>query len=208
MEIIGNRKYFEIPGGSTHELPPLLLKESANPASDEEMIHLAEEIVSSESLIPDDVHASSYTEASVGQRRFTLALTLAEQYARFLRHWEWGESILEWIHQCEITFEAQPILRPLIRPDVWPHAGHASFVTLLSDKAIPSGPVNLESAVGARLTFRQPPPIDCLSDKFLYLLNISLAQTAYDTWADAAEAISLPPERFHFLVMGSEIREV
>ena len=51
MEIIGNRKYFDIPGGSTHELPPLLLKENANPASVEEMIHLAEEIVSSESLI-------------------------------------------------------------------------------------------------------------------------------------------------------------
>ncbi len=208
MEIIGNRKYFDIPGGGTHELPPLLLKEAANPASDEEMIHLAEEIVSSESLIPDEVGEPPSSEASVDQRRFTLALTLAEQYSQFLHHWEWGESILEWIHQCEITFEAQPILRPLIRPDVWPHANHASFVTLLSDKAIPSGQINLQSAVGARLTFRQPPPIDCLSDKFLYLLNASLAQKAYHTWADAAEEISLPPERFHFLVMGSEIREV
>ena len=208
MEIIGDRKYLEIPGGSTHELPPLLLKESANPASVEEVVHLAEGIVSSESLIPDEVHESSSSEPSVDQRRFTLALTLAEQYSQFLRHWEWGESIWEWIQQCEITFEAKPILRPLIRPDVWPHANHASFVTLLSDKAIPSGQVNLESAVGARLTFRQPPPIDCLSDKFLYLLNASLAQKAYHTWADAAEEISLPPERFHFLVMGSEIREV
>lgn len=45
MEIIGNRKYFDIPGGSTHELPPLLLKESAHPASDEETIHLAEDTI-------------------------------------------------------------------------------------------------------------------------------------------------------------------
>ena len=27
MEIIGNRKYVNVPGGKTHELPPLLLKE-------------------------------------------------------------------------------------------------------------------------------------------------------------------------------------
>ena len=32
MEIIGNRKYVNVPGGKTHELPPLLLKERIAPA--------------------------------------------------------------------------------------------------------------------------------------------------------------------------------
>jgi hypothetical protein len=60
------------------------------------------------------------------------------------------------------------------------------------------------------LTFRQPPPIDFFSEKFLFFLNGSLAGKAYESWSAASgdSMASLPPERFHFLVMGSEIKEV
>ena len=62
-------------------------------------------------------------------------------------------------------------LRHLLHPDVWPHAGRSSFVTLLVDKAVPTHGVAVEKAVGLRLTFRQPPPIDCFSNQFLFYLN-------------------------------------
>ena len=59
-----------------------------------------------------------------------LAINLADQYLRFVTEWQWGDSILEWIRQCEITFGTRLELRNLLRPDVWPHAGRASFVIL------------------------------------------------------------------------------
>ena len=118
--------------------------------------------------------------------------------------------IVEWIRQCETTFETQPVLRPLLHPDIWPHAGRSSFVTLLSDKHVSSTGVDLKNAVGVRLTFRRPPPIQFFSDQFLFLLNDSLAGKAYETWSSVSdgESASLPPERFHFFVMGDEIQQV
>jgi hypothetical protein len=210
MEIIGNRKYVEIPGDTVHELPPLLLRASAGPSEAEGLLNRAEDIVEADALIADSADDRWQPEGSFAQRKTGLALNLTEQYVAFLNHWRLGESILEWIRQCEITFEHKPNLRLLLKPDVWPHAGRSSFVTLLSDKHVPSEPVNLERAVGHRLTFRQPPPIDFFSDQFLFFLNAPVASNAYVTWASASgkEAASLPPERFHFLVMGTEIKEV
>ena len=113
--------------------------------------------------------------------------------------------MLEWIRQCETTFESRASLRPLLRPDVWPHASRASFITLLSDKKVPHEGVDLENAMGFRLT-----PIHFFSDKFLFFLNHSMASSAYRTWADISgqDPASLPPERFKFFVTGTEIREV
>ena len=145
------------------------------------------------------------------QVRFRLATNLVEQYCRFLEHWVWGESVLDWIQQCETTFGTQRNLRALLRPDLWPHAGRSSFVTLLEDKGATDARIKLESAMGYRLTFRQPPPIDCFSEKFLFLLNASLGTTAYRAWAGKrhADEAFLPPERFQFLVLTDDtIREV
>ena len=94
-------------------------------------------------------------------------------------------------------------LRTLLRPDVWPHAGRSSFVTLLEDKDVLKEPVAIEKAVGLRLTFRQPPPLDVFSDQFLVYLNTTLANTAYQTWAHMMPdpISSLPPERFRVQVV-------
>jgi hypothetical protein len=61
----------------------------------------------------------------------------------------------------------------------------------------------LENAVGLRLTFRQPPPIACFSDQFLFYLNSTVAGSAYERWArlNSDPAAYLPPERFHFQVV-------
>ena len=209
MKIIGNRKYIEIPGDNVHELPPLLLKESRGEGI-ANVVSLAESMVESDWLLPDEAPLDEKSARALEHRKVGLAVNMAEQYVSFLTHWTWGESILEWIRQCETTFETRPNLRPLLQPDVWPHAGRASFVALLEDKRVPSGAINLANAMGYRLTFRQPPPIDFFSDKFLFFLNASMASNAYETWAKATgeQVISLPPERFRFFVTGSEIREV
>jgi len=186
-------RYIEIPGTGTHELPPLLVHTAAEPVSDLEGVRFEVEDMLSD-------HAVS--EAVLEQRRMDLALQLAEQYKGLMSHWFWGDSVLEWIRQCEITFGAEETLRKLLHPDLWPHASRSSFVTLLAEKAVPTHGVGLERAVGLRLTFRQPPPIDCFSNQFLFYLNSTVASSAYEAWShmSAAPPALLPPERFHFQV--------
>jgi len=189
-----DERYIEIPGSKTHELPPLLVQSAGEEVGDLSSVMLEAE----DMLSPSDAD-----EAVLEQRKLDLALQLAQQYKGLMSHWFWGDSILEWIRQCEITFEGEYTLRQLLHPDVWPHASRASFVTLLKDKAVPTHGVGLEKAVGLRLTFRQPPPIGCFSSQFLFYLNSTLAGTAYQTWSllgPTAHAL-LPPERFHFDVV-------
>ena len=207
MDIIGGRQYVEIPGTKTHELPPLLVRGVPEVSPPDEMMDMAADIVEDEQLIPS-VPADDWTpETQLEQRRFELALNLAEQYKQLLSHWRWGDSVLEWIRQCEITFGTEAALRNLLRPDLWPHAGRSSFVRLLSDKSVPTQGIVLEDAVGLRLTFRQPPPITCFSDQFLFYLNHSVAATAFQTWAQLSQdrPAFLPPERFHFEVLSTTV---
>jgi hypothetical protein len=189
-----DERYIEIPGSKTHELPPLLVHTAGDEVGDLTSVMLEAE----DMLSPSDA-----TEDILQQRKLDLALQLTEQYKGLLSHWLWGDSILEWIRQCEITFESEGTLRTLLHPDVWPHASRASFVTLLMEKAVPTQGVGLEKAVGLRLTFRQPPPIDCFSSQFLFYLNTTVAGSAYQTWSHLIpQAPALfPPDRFHFEVL-------
>src|SRR5215831_14487724 len=102
---MSDRTYIEIPGDRTHELPPLLIhgEPAANATPIEAMVDLAAEIVETEDLIvagggDDEVAAARYE-----QRKHDLALQLSEKYQALVAHWQWGDSILEWIRQCEIT---------------------------------------------------------------------------------------------------------
>jgi hypothetical protein len=198
---MGDLTYIAIPGSKTHELPPLLVY----PASE----HGGGDLASAMPEAEDMLGAADEAPDVVEQRKFELALQLAGQYRAMLFHWTWGDSILEWIRQCEITFEGEAVLRALLHPDVWPHAGRASFVTLLVEKRVPTHGVALQQAVGLRLTFRQPPPIDCCSSQFLLYLNSTVAGSAYETWARLMPRASslLPPERFHFDVLEMEGRD-
>ncbi len=197
---MGGRNYVSIPGTATHELPPLLVRTRPDLLPLDEVVAGATGIVESEDdVLPDGNGGDNAFE----QRKFDLAINLTESYLRLVSHWMWGDSILGWIRQCEITFESVASLRPLLHPDVWPHAARSSFVTLLEDKAVPTRGIGLEAAVGLRLTFRQPPPIECFSDQFLFYLNSSVAASAYRAWSrlSPADAASLPPERFYFQVL-------
>jgi hypothetical protein len=195
---MGTERYIEIPGSKTHELPPLLVHAGEYVAA-EEVAELDSVMGEAEEMLaPSDAD-----QAVVEQRKFDLAVQLAAQYHALLSQWHWGDSVLEWIRQCEITFESEDVLRNLLHPDVWPHASRASFVTLLRSKDVSTYGVTLERAVGLRLTFRQPPPINCFSNQFLLYLNSSVADTAYRTWSHLGPdaLMLLPPERFHFEVV-------
>jgi hypothetical protein len=204
MDILGDRKFVEVPGEKTHELPPLLVRTSPKVRRLDRVVGMANDIVDSEDMIPiPAMEGLAEYETEFDRRKMDLAINMVDQYLHLVTQWQWGDSILEWIRQCEITFGARLELRNLLRPDVWPHAGRSSFVTLLGDKAVSSVGVELDQAVGLRLTFRQPPPISCFSNQFLFYLNSSVASTAYQTWAHLSPnpVSCLPPERFSFDVI-------
>ena len=203
MDIVGDRRFVEVPGDKTHELPPLLVNTTPKVKRLERVVGMANDLIDAEGMLPLPAVENPAWEPEAERRKMDLAINLADQYLRFVTEWQWGDSILEWIRQCEITFGTRLELRTLLRPDVWPHAGRASFVSLLEAKAEPIREVHFESAVGLRLTFRQPPPISCFSNQFLFYLNSSVATTAFQTWAHMTpEPFSyLPPERFTFHII-------
>jgi hypothetical protein len=207
MDIVGDRKFVEVPGGKTHELPPLLVKTVPEVKRLDKMMDVASQIIDQEDMVQTIGTDALATEEMVERRKLDLALSLVDQYLSLMSHWHWGDAVVEWIRQCEITFGSRLELRNLLRNDVWPHAGRSSFVTLLEDKAVKTRGVTLGKAVGLRLAFRQMPPIRCCSDQFLFYLNNSVAQSAYKTWLDMTPnpISSLPPERFQFDVVNMSI---
>jgi hypothetical protein len=210
MDILGDRKFVEVPGNATHELPPLLVRMSPNVRRLDRVMGMASELVEQEDMIPglaESAAIGAELDLAMERRRMDLAVNLVDQYLALVQHWQWGDSILEWIRQCETTFGIRPELRNLLRADIWPHAARSSFVTLLEDKSVETGGVTIEKAVGMRLTFRQPPPLKCFSNQFLFYLNSSVASTAYQTWAlmSPSPISSLPPERFQFQVLNMSL---
>src|ERR1700722_2151542 len=193
MEILGDKRFVEVPGSKTHELPPLLVRTKPAVRRLDRVMEMANDLIQQEDMLPPGHEAP----------QMDLSLHLIDQYMGFVQHWQWGDSILEWIRQCETTFGLRIDLRNLLRADVWPHAGRSSFVTLLEDKDVEAGGVGIEKAVGMRLTFRQPPPLRCFSNQFLFYLNSSVATTAYSTWSrlSPSPVSALPPERFNFHVV-------
>jgi hypothetical protein len=206
MDIIGDRKFVEVPGTKTHELPPLLVRGEPQVRRLDRVMGLAGQILESEDVLPQ--FPGDAADGEMERRRMDLAVNLVDQYLGLVKHWQWGDGILEWIKQCETTFDQRLELRNLLHYDVWPHAGRTSFVMLLNDKAVRADGVDLEKAVGLRLTFRQPPPISCFSNQFLFYLNGTVASTAYQTWAhmNPDPVSSLPPERFTFDVVNFSLQ--
>src|SRR5438067_13829955 len=107
--MLGER-YIEIPGSQTHELPPLLVHSA--------LVHSASERVADFTSVmnaAEDMLAATDAAAEIlEQRKLDLALHLTEQYRGFVSQSFWGDGVLEWIRQCEITFEHEGVLRKLL----------------------------------------------------------------------------------------------
>src|SRR5260370_33680066 len=108
-----------------HELPPLLVHGTQEGTPLSEMVGMAAGIVEAKDIL-GDVPDDNVLE----KRKYDMALNLAEQYIRLMAHWQWSDSILEWIRQCEITFESSEPLRGFLHPDVSNNHALTSFVTL------------------------------------------------------------------------------
>jgi hypothetical protein len=206
MDIVGDRKFVEVPGGKTHELPPLLVSADRKMKRLDRVMRMAADMVDSEDIIGDAV--VTMPDLDLSRRKMDLAINMVDQYLTLVTHWKWGDSILEWIRQCETTFETRLELQNLLKTNVWPHAGRSSFVQLLADKEVDMRGVPLERAVGLRLAFQQPPPMSILSDHFLFYLGPGMASTAYNDWSHltAPPVSSLPPERFSFEVINMSLQ--
>lgn len=207
MDIVGDRKFLDIPGAKTHELPPLLVKIAPDLKRLDKMMGIAGQIIEQEEMVPYVMGAQVIDEQILERRRTDLAVNLVDRYVGLVGHWQWGDAVIEWIRQCEITFGTNLELRHLLKSDVWPHAGRSSFVKLLADKAVTKRGVELEKAVGLRLSFREMPSIRCCTDQFLLYLNDTLFAGAYRTWSEKTPGpvSSFPPERFEFRVLDSSI---
>jgi hypothetical protein len=202
MDIVGDRKFVELPGGKNYELPPLLVGTAPGLGNMAEVLEMAMRIIEREEMLSDTVAALLNADATE-RRKMDLALNLVDHYLKFVKHWQWGNSIVRWIGQCEITFNSRTELSNLLSASVWPHAGLSSFVQLLEDKHVEPQGVNVERAVGTRLSFVRVPPIKFFSNQFLLYLEPTLANTAYQTWSHQSPppVSSLPPERFSFDVV-------
>jgi hypothetical protein len=208
MDIVGDTKFVELPGTKTHELPPLLVRTQPHVKRLDKVVDMAARIIDSEDMIPFAPTGDPNFEADFERRRMDLALNLVDRYLGVLTQWQWGDSIIGWIRQCETTFEMCSELRSLLHADIWPHAGRVSFIRLLRDKSLPMRGIALEEAVGMRLTFLHPPPIRCLSNEFLFCLNSPVAFTAFNTWAGMSPSpvSALPPERFSFEIVDMSLQ--
>src|ERR1700758_305662 len=111
MDIVGDTKFVELPGTKTHELPPLLVRAKPAVGRMQKVVDMANGIVESEDMIPLAPTEDPGLEAEFERRRMDLALNLVDQYLAFVTHWQWGDGVLDWIRQCETTFETRMELR-------------------------------------------------------------------------------------------------
>src|ERR1700760_4181476 len=101
--IVGGRRFVEIPGNRLHELPPLLVKASPEVRRLDRVMEMAEDLVEQEDLL-DPQEMAVLDSTQMERRRMDLAVNLVERYMGFVAQWQWGDSIVEWIRQCETTF--------------------------------------------------------------------------------------------------------
>jgi hypothetical protein len=199
---IGDRVFLELPGDKKFELPPLLVHDGGHPPRKDHLLSQALGIVGKDDLVPTtSLDLVAGTDA-VERRKFDFALNVVERHLAVVRAWHWGDAIQTWMVNCEEVFARTPVLKSALAPDIWPHAGRSSFVRLLADKKVRPEAELLE-AVGLRLAFRQPLPIHCVSENFLFFLGQTLSATAFRSWETMSPPphADLPPERFAFQVV-------
>src|SRR3954467_15848762 len=102
MDIVGERKFVEVPGGKTHELPPLLVKTAPDVKRLDRMMGIAAEIIEQEDMVPT-VTCDKIADEDLGERRkLDLALNLVDLCMGLLSHWHWGDAVVQRIRKREI----------------------------------------------------------------------------------------------------------
>src|ERR1700730_14094655 len=107
MDILGDRKFVEVPGTRKHELPPLLVRMTADVRRLDRVMSMANEVIEQEDMIPVHLQDVSRPDEKENEnlraqielaqrersqqeferRRMDLALNLVDQYLALLQHW-------------------------------------------------------------------------------------------------------------------------
>ena len=95
MDIVGDRKFVEVPGEKTHELPPLLVRTSPNVRRLDRVVGMANNLIDAEDMMAPPAFDGPAAGFEMDRRKMDLAINLADQYLRFVTQWQWGDSILE-----------------------------------------------------------------------------------------------------------------
>jgi hypothetical protein len=204
MDTADKSYLLEIPGDKVYELPPFCLSGKPQALWSEVNFRNAEKLVREEGLIPNT--SSTVLDPGTALRQeHDLAINIAERYRRLQLLWRLGDDILRWVTHCETTFKLNATLNPFLSPDIWPHAGRTSFIHLLETKNIADA-LETEQAIGLRLAFRKPLPLNCLSDQFLFFLSPAVTKEAFITWTSMVPPPihRFPPNRFDFQVFNLE----
>src|ERR1700691_4380585 len=82
MDIVGDRKFVEVPGEKTHELPPLLVRTTPNVRRLDRVVGMANNLIDAEDMIATPAFDSAVTDFEVDRRRMDLAINLADQSLR------------------------------------------------------------------------------------------------------------------------------
>src|SRR6476646_6645956 len=100
--ILGDRKFVELPGSKTHELPPLLVRTSPGVKRLDRVMEMANDLIAREDLLaPHSIENDpARAQIELDRRKIDLALSLTEQYLEFVQHGRLGYDVLEWIRQC------------------------------------------------------------------------------------------------------------
>ena len=62
MDIVGDRKFVEVPGEKTHELPPLLVRTTPNVRRLDRVVGMANNLIDSEDMIATPAFDSAVTD--------------------------------------------------------------------------------------------------------------------------------------------------
>lgn len=195
-DLLGNI-FLNIPGEKRWELPPLILFTPRKEENPETLNKVMEVIEESDFVFMDDI--------SLYNAKANLAQNAWREYLKIIDTWYLGKNIFEWLSECMTTFTADPILKNILRPGLWPYPDYSCLVDMLDKKcsldeklkSLVNG--NIKISVGMRLSFEQPPPVEYLTHDFLFYLAPKLAQNAYNNWQEKRTVNGLlPSERFCF----------
>src|SRR5688500_1162100 len=115
MDIVGDRRFVEIPGDRLHPPPPLFRRPSPDVRRLDRVMDMASDIVQSEELLAETAMQEWTDGLEAERRRMDLAVNLVDQYLAVVAHWQWGDSILGWIKHCETQFQFTHELRNVLR---------------------------------------------------------------------------------------------
>jgi len=104
-----DKQYVQIPGIRNHELPPLLVKTSPPEVDFDKILGTACKLVDEDIITPAFLRGTraEMEEMSDESTRRALGTKVLEDYQNFLRHWQLGYDIMEWVRQCVTTFETR-----------------------------------------------------------------------------------------------------